>query len=156
VGWEIYEKLIYGYTYKQWQREPKELPAFIIKRLPIRFTYDTNYFNDKYQGIPIGGYTELFKNILKDIDVKLNVDFFKERSELIKLANKIVYTGKIDEYYSYISGELEYRTLNFENILLEVENYQGNAVINYTDKQIPYTRIIEHKHFEFTKSKIQL
>ncbi|MRH41622.1 UDP-galactopyranose mutase [Aquibacillus halophilus] len=150
VGTDIYEKLIKGYTEKQWGRSARELPAFIIKRLPVRFTYDNNYFNDRYQGIPVGGYTGIIEKMLKGIDVRLNVDFFEERQELEGLADKVVYTGMIDHYYDYKYGVLEYRSLQFEtNILDDTDNYQGNAVINYTDEEIPYTRIIEHKHFEF-------
>lgn len=155
VGTDIYEKLIKGYTEKQWGRSAKELPAFIIKRLPVRFTYDNNYFNDRYQGIPIGGYTGIIEKMLEGIDVRLNVDFFKERKELESLADTVVYTGMIDQYYDYKHGVLEYRSLQFETSILEdTDNYQGNAVVNYTDKETPYTRIIEHKHFEFgTQSK---
>lgn len=155
VGTDIYEKLIKGYTEKQWGRSAKELPAFIIKRLPVRFTYDNNYFNDRYQGIPIGGYTGIIEKMLEGIDVRLNVDFFKERKELESLADKVVYTGMIDQYFDYKHGVLEYRSLQFDtSILDDTDNYQGNAVVNYTDKETPYTRIIEHKHFEFgTQSK---
>lgn len=150
VGTDIYEKLIKGYTEKQWGRSATELPPFIIKRLPVRFTYDNNYFNDKFQGIPIGGYTRIIEKMLENVDILLNTDFFKERSKLEKLANKIVYTGMIDQYYDYKFGVLEYRSLKFDTEVLKgVKNYQGNAVINYTDRETPYTRIIEHKHFEF-------
>lgn len=149
VGTDIYEKLIKGYTEKQWGRKATDLPAFIIKRLPVRFTYDNNYFNDKYQGIPEGGYNVIIEKMLDGIDVKINTDFFKNRNELEAQAEKIVFTGMIDEYYNYQFGRLEYRSLKFENEIHEVENYQGNAVVNYTDKETPYTRIIEHKHFEF-------
>lgn len=149
VGIDIYNKLIKGYTEKQWGRKATELPAFIIKRLPVRFTYDNNYFNDKYQGIPIGGYNKLTEGLLEGIEVKLNTDFFKNREELIKLADKIVFTGKIDEFYNNQFGSLEYRSLNFDTKLLDQENFQGNAVVNYTESTVPYTRIIEHKHFEF-------
>lgn len=150
VGTDIYEKLIKGYTEKQWGRLTTELPAFIIKRLPVRFTYDNNYFNDKYQGIPIGGYNIIFEKMLEDIEVRLNTDFFKNRDELESLANKVVFTGMIDQYYNYKYGILEYRSLQFETTLLkDINNYQGNAVVNYTDRETPYTRIIEHKHFEF-------
>ncbi|WP_078577962.1 UDP-galactopyranose mutase [Salipaludibacillus agaradhaerens] len=150
VGTDIYEKLIKGYTEKQWGRSAKELPTFIIKRLPVRFTYDNNYFNDRFQGIPIGGYTAIFEKMLDEIDVKLNIDFFKQREKLERLANKVVYTGMIDQYYDYKFGVLDYRSLHFEtNVLDNTPNYQGNAVVNYTDKETPYTRIIEHKHFEF-------
>lgn len=149
VGVDIYEKLIKGYTEKQWGRKATELPAFIIKRLPVRFTYDNNYFNDKYQGIPIGGYNKLIDGLLDGIEVKLNVDFFENREELSKLADKIVFTGKIDEYYNSQFGSLEYRSLKFETQVFDQNNFQGNAVVNYTEANIPYTRIIEHKHFEF-------
>jgi len=152
-GKDIYEKLIKGYTEKQWGRSAKEIPAFIIRRLPFRFTFDNNYFNDTYQGIPIGGYTKLVEAILSDIDVRLNVDYFENKLELNALANKIVFTGKIDEFYDYAYGNLEYRSLNFEHELLDIENFQGNAVVNYTDIRIPFTRIIEHKHFEFGQQK---
>ncbi|MBI6040189.1 UDP-galactopyranose mutase [Clostridium perfringens] len=149
VGKDIYEKLIKGYTEKQWGKKATELPAFIIKRLPVRFTFDNNYFNDKYQGVPIGGYNKITEKLLEGIDVKLSVDFFKERKELEKLADKIVFTGMIDEFYNYKFGTLEYRSLKFHNEILNEKNYQGNAVINYTEYDIPYTRIIEHKHFEY-------
>jgi UDP-galactopyranose mutase len=149
VGTDIYEKLIKGYTEKQWGRSATELPAFIIKRLPVRFTFDNNYFNDKYQGIPIGGYNKLAAGLLEGIDVKLDTDFFKDREYFRSLGDKIVYTGPLDEYYDYQFGELEYRSLRFEHKTLEQQNYQGNAVVNYTERDIPYTRIIEHKHFEF-------
>ncbi|QNU67707.1 UDP-galactopyranose mutase [Ruminiclostridium herbifermentans] len=149
VGRDIYERLVKGYTEKQWGRRATELPCFIIKRLPIRFTYDNNYFNDKYQGIPIGGYTQIIEKMLKGIEVRLNMDFFMHREELTALADKIVFTGMIDEFYNYCYGELEYRSLRFETEVLDCENYQGNAVVNYTEYEIPYTRIIEHKHFEF-------
>lgn len=148
VGRDIYEKLIKGYTEKQWGKSAKELPAAIIKRLPVRMTYDNNYFNDTYQGIPIGGYTKMIDKMLDGIDVRLNTDFFEKRPELEKLAKKIVFTGMIDEYFAYCYGELEYRSLRFETEVADVENYQGNAVVNYTEYEIPYTRIIEHKHFE--------
>ena len=149
VGKDIYEKLVKGYTEKQWGRRATELPAFIIKRLPVRFTYDNNYFNDTYQGIPIGGYTGMVEKMLEGIDVRLGVDFFKNREAFQAEAEKIVFTGMIDEYFDYSLGELEYRGLKFETELLDVKNYQGNAVVNYTDYETPYTRIIEHKHFEF-------
>lgn len=149
VGTDIYEKLIKGYTGKQWGRPCTELPAFIIKRLPVRFTYDNNYFNDRYQGIPIGGYTQIIEKMLEGIEVRLNTDFFADRELLTALADKILFTGMIDEYYDYCYGELEYRSLRFETEVLDVENYQGNAVVNYTEYEVPYTRIIEHKHFEF-------
>ncbi len=153
VGIDIYEKLIKGYTEKQWGRKATELPAFIIKRLPVRFTYDNNYFNDKYQGIPIGGYNKLIDGLLDGIEVKLNIDFFNQREELTQLADKIVFTGKIDEYYNNQFGRLEYRSLKFETTTLDQSNFQGNAVVNYTEKEIPFTRIIEHKHFEFGNQK---
>ncbi|MEY2923327.1 MAG: UDP-galactopyranose mutase [Bacteroidota bacterium] len=153
VGFDIYEKLIKGYTEKQWGRKATELPAFIIKRLPVRFTYDNNYFNDKYQGIPIGGYNKLIEGLLDGIEVRLEVDFFAHREELTKLADKIVFTGKIDEYYNNQFGSLEYRSLKFDTKTLDQSNFQGNAVINYTESKIPYTRIIEHKHFEFGTQK---
>lgn len=149
VGTDIYTKLIKGYTEKQWGRSATELPSFIIKRLPVRFTYDNNYFNDKYQGIPEGGYNIIIEKMLKGIDVKLSVDFFKNRDELISLAEKVVFTGMIDEFYNYELGTLEYRSLKFEHEVLECENYQGVAVVNYTEREIPYTRVIEHKHFEY-------
>lgn len=149
VGKTIYEKLVKGYTEKQWGRKATELPAFIIKRLPVRFIYDNNYFNDLYQGIPVGGYTQIIEKMLKGIDVKLNCDYFNNREELNKIAKKIIFTGTIDQYYNYQFGELEYRSVRFETEILDMENYQGNAVVNYTEYEIPYTRIIEHKHFEF-------
>ncbi|MBU8586947.1 UDP-galactopyranose mutase [Priestia megaterium] len=150
VGTDIYQKLIKGYTEKQWGRPATELPEFIIKRLPVRFTYDNNYFNDKYQGIPVGGYTQIIEKMLEKSEVRLNEDFFTKRAELEKVAKKIVFTGMIDQYYEYRHGVLEYRSLLFENKLLRgVNNYQGNAVVNFTDSKTPYTRIIEHKHFEF-------
>lgn len=149
VGRDIYEKLVKGYTEKQWGRRATELPSFIIKRLPVRFVYDNNYFNDKYQGIPVGGYTQIVEKMLEGIEVRLSTDFFEHREELENAAEKIVFTGMIDEYYDYCFGELEYRSLRFETEELDVENYQGNAVVNYTEYEIPYTRIIEHKHFEF-------
>jgi UDP-galactopyranose mutase len=149
VGVDIYEKLIKGYTEKQWGRKATELPPFIIKRLPVRFTFDNNYFNDKYQGIPIGGYNKITEGLLDGIEIQLGTDFFKDRDYFISLADKIVYTGPLDEYFNYCYGTLEYRSLKFEHEHLEVPNYQGNAVVNYTEAEIPYTRIIEHKHFEF-------
>ncbi|WP_143318312.1 UDP-galactopyranose mutase [Clostridium sp. HBUAS56017] len=148
VGEDIYFKLIKGYTEKQWGKKATELPPFIIKRLPVRFTFDNNYFNDKYQGIPIGGYNLLIDKLLEGIEVKLNINFFHNRNELEKIANKIVFTGMIDEFYEYKYGMLEYRSLKFENEVFDLENYQGNAVVNYTDYETPFTRIIEHKHFE--------
>lgn len=149
VGRDIYEKLVKGYTEKQWGKQAAELPSFIIRRLPVRFVYDNNYFNDKYQGIPIGGYTRMIGKMLEEIPVRLETDFFKERGELENQAKKIVFTGMIDAYYDYCYGELEYRSLRFETETLDIENYQGNAVVNYTEYEIPYTRIIEHKHFEY-------
>lgn len=148
IGKDIYERLIKGYTEKQWGRKCTELPAFIIKRLPVRLVFDNNYFNDKYQGIPIGGYNKLIEGLLDGIETKIEVDFFANRSYWEGLANKIVFTGKIDEYYNYCFGKLEYRTVRFEEEIQDMPNYQGNAVVNYTDREIPYTRIIEHKHFE--------
>ncbi len=149
VGKTIYEKLIKGYTEKQWGKRATELPSFIIKRLPVRFIYDNNYFNDKYQGIPIGGYTKIIEKMLDGIDVKLNCNFFENREALEKIAKKIIFTGPIDEFYNYKFGELEYRSLRFEDEIIDEENYQGNAVVNYTEYEVPFTRIIEHKHFEF-------
>jgi len=151
VGTDIYEKLVKGYTEKQWGRKATELPAFIIKRLPVRFTYDNNYFNDKYQGIPIGGYTQIVEKMLENplIDVELEKDFFESKDEYLREFPRIVYTGMIDQFFDYQFGTLEYRSLEFETTILEQENYQGNAVVNYTDAETPYTRIIEHKHFEF-------
>ena len=147
VGKDVYEKLIKGYTEKQWGRDCKELPAFIIRRLPLRFTYDNNYFNDRYQGIPIGGYTQMVEKLLDNIDVMLETDFFTYRKEHPDMFKKVVYTGMIDEYFDYCYGHLEYRTVQFETERLEEGNYQGNAVVNYTEREVPYTRIIEHKHF---------
>lgn len=151
VGKDIYEKLIKGYTEKQWGRSTTELPAFIIKRLPVRYTYDNNYFNDKYQGIPEGGYNVIFDKLLEGIDVELNVDFFEKKEELSSKADKVVFTGMIDQYFDYKFGILEYRSLRFEHETLDEENHQGNAVVNYNEREVPYTRIIEHKHFEFGK-----
>lgn len=149
VGKTIYEKLVKGYTEKQWGQRATELPSFIIKRLPVRFIYDNNYFNDIYQGIPIGGYTQIIEKMLDGIEVKLNCDFFENRKELESISDKIIFTGPIDQYYNYQFGELEYRSLRFETEIIEEQNYQGNAVVNYTEYEVPYTRIIEHKHFEF-------
>lgn len=151
AGRDVYEKLIKGYTEKQWGRECRDLPAFIIRRLPLRFTYDNNYFNDRFQGIPIGGYTRLVERLLEGVEVRLSTDYLEHRQELDGLADRVVYTGMIDRFYNYSLGVLEYRSVRFETEELEVENYQGNAVVNYTDKEVPYTRIIEHKHFEFGK-----
>jgi UDP-galactopyranose mutase len=153
IGKDIYEKLIKGYTEKQWGRKATELPAFIIKRLPVRFIYDNNYFNDRYQGIPIGGYTKIIEKMLEGIEVKLNTNFFDNREYFENIAEKIVFTGMIDEFYNYQFGKLEYRSLRFETEVLSEKNYQGNAVVNYTEREIPYTRIIEHKHFEFGKQE---
>ena len=149
VGKDIYEKLVKGYTEKQWGRRAEKLPPFIIKRLPVRFTYDNNYFNDAYQGIPIGGYTKIIEKMLNGVEVRLGCDFIKQRAEYSEIADKIIYTGMIDEYFDYCYGELEYRSLRFETEVLDENNYQGNAVVNYTEYEVPYTRIIEHKHFEF-------
>ncbi len=149
VGRDIYEKLVCGYTEKQWGKRANELPAFIIKRLPVRFTYDNNYFNDKYQGVPEGGYTKMVEALLDGIDVELSKDYFADREKYDSMAKKVLFTGMIDEYYDYIYGELEYRSLCFETEILDTANYQGNAVVNYTEYEVPYTRIIEHKHFEF-------
>lgn len=154
IGTDIYEALIKGYTEKQWGRKCTELPAFIIKRLPVRFIYDNNYFNDKYQGIPIGGYNKLIDGLLNGIEVKTGVDFFENRSYWENIAKTIVFTGKIDEFYDYCFGKLEYRTVRFEEEIHNCSNYQGNAVVNYTEKDIPYTRIIEHKHFEMFGTEV--
>ncbi len=151
VGEDIYLKLVKDYTEKQWGRPCSELPSFIIKRLPVRFTYDNNYFDDPYQGIPKGGYTPIIEKLLEGCDVRLGCDFLKNREELEKLADKVVYTGPVDALFGYSLGKLEYRTLKFETQTLDMENYQGNAVINYTSHEVPFTRIIEHKHFEFGK-----
>ncbi len=151
VGRDIYERLIKGYTEKQWGRPCTELPASIIKRLPVRLTFDNNYFNDRYQGIPIGGYTQIVEKMLSGCDILLDTDFFGDREKWLSMADKVVYTGTIDRFFDYSQGELEYRSLRFETETLECENFQGNAVINYTEAEIPYTRIIEHKHFEFGK-----
>ena len=149
VGTDIYEKLIRGYTEKQWGRDCRELPPFIIRRLPVRFLYDNNYFNDRYQGIPEGGYTAMVARMLEGIEVRLGVDYLSHRDALSALAGKIVYTGAIDAYFGYCYGTLEYRNIRFEREILDTPNYQGNAVVNYTDRETPYTRIIEHKHFVF-------
>ena len=149
VGRTIYEKLIKGYTEKQWNRKCTELPSFIIKRLPVRLTYDNNYFNDRYQGIPIGGYTKLVEKMLEGIEVKLDTDFFNNIDEYKELASTIVYTGPLDEYFNYKLGKLEYRSLKFDTKIIDTNNYQGNAVVNYTGHEVDYTRVIEHKHFEY-------
>ncbi|HRN91932.1 MAG TPA: UDP-galactopyranose mutase [Ferruginibacter sp.] len=149
VGTDIYEKLIKGYTEKQWGCKATELPAFIIKRLPVRFTFDNNYFNDRYQGIPEGGYNRIISGLLEGIEVRLNTNYFNDRDAFNRMAQKVVYTGAMDEFYDYRFGELEYRSLRFEEEILPVENFQGNAVINYTEAEVSFTRIIEHKHFEF-------
>lgn len=149
VGKTIYEKLVKGYTEKQWGRKATELPSFIIKRLPVRFIYDNNYFNDSYQGIPIGGYTQIIEKMLDGIEVRLNYDYFDHKDELKDIADKIIFTGQIDKFYDYKFGELEYRSLRFETETLNTSNYQGNAVVNYTEYEVPYTRIIEHKHFDY-------
>ena len=149
AGTDVYEKLIKGYTEKQWGRPCTELPSFIIKRLPFRFTYNNNYFNDRYQGIPIGGYTKIVEKMLEGIPVKTGTDYFQFKKENPNIARKIVFTGMIDEYFGYKLGALEYRSVRFETEVLDTDNYQGNAVVNYTDREVPYTRIIEHKHFEF-------
>ncbi len=149
VGRTIYEKLVKGYTEKQWGKKCTELPAFIIRRLPVRFTFDNNYFNDRYQGIPIGGYTQMIEKMLEGVEVRLECDFFAQREVLCAEADKIIYTGAIDRYFDYCYGPLEYRSVRFETEVLDMPNYQGNAVVNYTAAEVPYTRIIEHKHFEF-------
>lgn len=149
VGRDIYEKLVKGYTEKQWGRDCRELPAFIIKRLPVRFTYNNNYFNDRFQGIPVGGYTAVIEKMLSGAEVRLGTDYLKQKEELDAMAAKVIYTGPIDEYFRYCLGELEYRSVRFETEVYDMPNYQGNAVVNYTDRETPYTRVIEHKHFEF-------
>ena len=153
VGRDIYEKLVKGYAEKQWGRDCKDLPAFIIKRLPVRLTFDNNYFNALYQGIPIGGYTKLIEKMLEGIEVRLNVDYLENKEELDKLAEKVIYTGPIDAYFDYKLGTLEYRSVRFENEILDKPNFQGNAAVNYTDRETPWTRIIEHKWFEFGKDE---
>lgn len=153
VGRDIYEKLVMGYTEKQWGRDCKELPAFIIKRLPVRLTFDNNYFNALYQGIPIGGYTKMVENLLDGIEVRLNTDYLEHKAELDALADKVVYTGPIDAYFGFKLGTLEYRSVRFENETLDIPNFQGNAAVNYTDRETPWTRIIEHKWFEFGKDE---
>ena len=149
VGTDIYEKLVKGYTEKQWGRDCRDLPAFIIKRLPVRLTFDNNYFNALYQGIPMGGYTKMVENMLSGIEVRLNVDYFEHREELDALADRVIYTGPIDAYFGYKLGNLEYRSVRFETEVLDIPNFQGNAAVNYTDRETPWTRIIEHKWFEF-------
>ena len=151
VGRDIYEKLIKGYTEKQWGRDCKDLPAFIIKRLPVRLTFDNNYFNALYQGIPVGGYTQMVANMLEGIEIRLNTDYFEHKAELDALADKVIYTGPIDAYFDFKLGTLEYRSVRFETELLDIPNFQGNAAVNYTDRETPWTRIIEHKWFEFGK-----
>lgn len=153
VGRDIYEKLIKGYTEKQWGRECKDLPCFIIKRLPVRYTYDNNYFNDLYQGIPIGGYNVIINKLFEGCDIKLETDYLEDKAAYDEMADMVVYTGPIDAYFNYCYGELEYRSVRFETEILDMDNYQGNAVINYTEREVPYTRIIEHKHFEFGKDE---
>ncbi len=153
VGRDVYEKLVKGYTEKQWGRDCKDLPAFIIKRLPLRFTYDNNYFNDRYQGIPMGGYTKLVEKMLAGTEVRLGTDYFAEKEALDAMAEKVIYTGAIDAYFDYCYGALQYRKVTFEHEVLHTDNYQGNAVVNYTEREVPYTRIIEHKHFEFGKQE---
>jgi UDP-galactopyranose mutase len=149
VGRDIYEKLIKGYTEKQWGRDCKELPAFIINRLPLRFTWDNNYFNDKFQGVPVGGYTPIIEKLLNGCEIKLNTDYFSQRKNFDGISKKIIYTGMLDEFYNFKFGALEYRTLRFDTEILDKPNFQGNAVVNYTEREIPWTRIIEHKHFEY-------
>ena len=151
VGRDVYEKLVKGYTEKQWGKSCSELPSFIIRRLPVRYTYDNNYFNDRYQGIPMGGYTAIIEKMLEGVEVRLNTDFLKNKDELCALADKVIYTGMIDEYFDYCLGHLEYRSLKFESKVMDEQNYQGNAVVNYTDSDTAFTRVIEHKHFEFGK-----
>ena len=153
VGRDIYEKLVKGYTEKQWGKKATQLPSFIIKRLPVRMIYDNNYFNDLYQGIPIGGYTKMVERMLEGVEVRLGCDYFEKKNEYEAMARKTVFTGMIDEYYNYCYGELEYRSLRFETEIVDTDNYQGNAVVNYTEYKVPYTRIIEHKHFEFADSE---
>ena len=157
VGKDIYEKLIRGYTEKQWGKRAKELPSFIIRRLPVRYTYDNNYFNDSYQGIPVGGYTRMVERMLDGVEIRLNTDYFQAREELDRLADRVVFTGMIDAYYGECYGKLDYRSLRFETEVMDTSNYQGNAVVNYTEYEVPYTRIIEHKHFEFgTQPKTEI
>lgn len=153
VGKDMYEALIKEYTEKQWGRKATELPAFIIKRLPVRFTFNNNYFNDKYQGIPIGGYNKIINGLLENVECRTNIDYFQNREHFDSIAHKTVFTGKIDEFFNFEHGMLEYRSLRFENEVLDIDNFQGNAVVNYNDANVPYTRIIEHKHFEFGHQK---
>lgn len=155
IGKDIYEKLIKGYTEKQWGRPATEIPAFIIKRLPLRFVYDNNYFNDKYQGIPVGGYNKLIEGLLEGVDIECNVDFLKNRDKYEEMADKILFSGAIDEFYDFKFGKLAYRTIDFEHEIKDVANWQGNAVVNYTEAEIPYTRIIEHKHFEMFGDEVE-
>lgn len=155
IGKDIYDALIKGYTEKQWGRKCNELPPFIIKRLPVRFVYDNNYFNDTYQGVPIGGYNQLINALLLDVEVRINTDYFANKDAFNAMANKVVFTGKIDEYYDYCFGQLDYRTVIFEQEIHEMANYQGNAVVNYTEREIPFTRVIEHKHFECFGAEVE-
>ena len=155
IGKDIYNALIKGYTEKQWGRKCNELPPFIIKRLPVRFVYDNNYFNDTYQGVPIGGYNQLINALLLDVEVRINTDYFANKEAFNAMANKVVFTGKIDEYYDYCFGQLDYRTVIFEQEIHEMANYQGNAVVNYTEREIPFTRVIEHKHFECFGAEVE-
>lgn len=154
VGKDIYERLVKGYTEKQWGRRCEDLPAFIIRRLPVRFVYDNNYFNDRYQGIPIGGYNKLIEGLLEGVECLTGVDFFADREKWESIAERIVFTGKIDEFYGYRFGKLDYRTVRFEEEIIDTPNYQGNAVVNYTEREVPYTRVIEHKHFEMFGAEI--
>lgn len=155
IGKDIYNALIKGYTEKQWGRQCNELPPFIIRRLPVRFVYDNNYFNDTYQGVPIGGYNQLINALLLDVEVRINTDYFANKDAFNAMANKVVFTGKIDEYYDYCFGQLDYRTVIFEQEIHEMANYQGNAVVNYTEREIPFTRVIEHKHFECFGAEVE-
>ena len=155
IGKDIYNALIKGYTEKQWGRQCNELPPFIIRRLPVRFVYDNNYFNDTYQGVPIGGYNQLINALLLDVEVRINTDYFANKEAFNAMANKVVFTGKIDEYYDYCFGQLDYRTVRFEHEIHEMANYQGNAVVNYTEREIPFTRVIEHKHFEYFGAEVE-
>jgi len=156
VGFEIYEKLIKGYTKKQWMKDPKSLPSSIIKRIPVRFTFDNNYFFDKYQGIPENGYTEFFEKLLHNVEVKLNVDYFSDREYYDNISEHVIFTGQIDRYFNYKFGDLEYRPLDFHHETHNIQNYQGHSVVNYTDESIPYTRIVEHKHFENSESDVTI